>query len=154
VVTKPTILCVDDEEGVRRVLRQQLGHRFGEQCNITTAAAGEEALQLIEELHRDGEEVAVVLADQIMPGMKGTELLEQIDQRWPQILRVLLTGQAGLGAVVRAINQARLSPSLAKPWDETNLFLVVDNLLRRYHLEAENRRLVATLSQQNDALTE
>ena len=73
----PVILCVDDEEGVRRGLRQQLGSRFGDRCQITTAASGDEALLLIEELHRDGEEVAVVLADQIMPGITGTELLEQ-----------------------------------------------------------------------------
>ncbi len=73
---KEVIVCVDDEEGVLRVLRAQLGTRFGHEVQILTARSGDEAVALFDELERDGESIAIVIADQIMPGMKGVELLE------------------------------------------------------------------------------
>ena len=96
-----------------------------------------EALELIEELQQDGEQIAVVIADQIMPGMKGVELLEEVHRRSPQTMKILLTGQAGLDAVVDAINRAGLNQYIPKPWDEPDLRLTVQNLLRRFRLERE-----------------
>src|ERR1700704_3846025 len=101
---REVIVCVDDEEGVLRVLRAQLGARFGHECQIATARSGDEAVALFDELSRDGEAIAVVIADQIMPGMKGVELLEIVDRRMPATTKILLTGQAGLGAGSEAIN--------------------------------------------------
>jgi diguanylate cyclase (GGDEF)-like protein len=151
---RETILCVDDEEGVLSALRQQLTSRFGHECNVATALSAVDALDLLEELERDGECVAIIIADQIMPGMKGVDLLERIDQRAPQTFKILLTGQAGLDAVVMAINRAHLNQYIAKPWDETGLHLAVENLLRQYRLTEENRQLVADLSAKNQALLE
>jgi two-component system, cell cycle response regulator len=151
---RETILCVDDEEGVLLALRQQLGARFGHECEIVTALSADDALELIDELERDGEPVAVVIADQIMPGMKGVEFLERVDQRLPLTTKILLTGQAGLDAVVRAINRAHLNHYMAKPWDEAGLHLAVENLLRQYRLASENRQLVEDLSAKNQALLE
>ena len=68
------ILCVDDEEGILAALRQQLSARFGAECDIAVAKNAREALDLMEDLQQDGEQLAVVIADQIMPGMKGVEL--------------------------------------------------------------------------------
>ena len=65
------ILCVDDEEGILAALRQQLSARFGAECDIAVAKNAREALDLMEDLRQDGEQLAVVIADQIMPGMKG-----------------------------------------------------------------------------------
>ncbi|MEZ4367958.1 MAG: response regulator, partial [Kofleriaceae bacterium] len=149
---RPTILCVDDEEGVLVALGQQLGERFGHECELATARSGDEALELLAEIERDGEEVAVIIADQIMPGMKGVELLEQVDRRWPTTMKVLLTGQAGLDAVTHAINRAHLHQYVSKPWEEAQLRLVVENLLRQHRLAAENRALVETLSAKNQDL--
>jgi len=154
VNSRETILCVDDEEGVLHALRQQLVARFGHECEIATASSGTDALELLDELERDGEKVAVVIADQIMPGMKGVDLLELVDRRSPSTTKILLTGQAGLDAVVSAINRANLNHYLAKPWDEASLRLAVENLLRQYRLTAENRELIATLSAKNQALLE
>ncbi len=151
---RETILCVDDEEGVLHALRQQLTARFGHECEIATATSANEALELFDELERDGEHVAVIIADQIMPGMKGVELLELIDRRSPTTTKILLTGQAGLEAVVAAINRANLNHYLPKPWDEASLRLAVENLLRQYRLTEENQRLIATLSAKNQALLE
>jgi diguanylate cyclase (GGDEF)-like protein len=148
------ILCVDDEEGVLTALRQQLSARFGHECEIALAQSGAEALELMDDLDTDGLQPAVVIADQIMPGMKGVELLEVLHRRSPDTRKILLTGQAGLDAVVSAINRAKLNQYIPKPWDEANLRLAVENLLRQYRLARENRRLVEDLSAKNQALLE
>jgi diguanylate cyclase (GGDEF)-like protein len=151
---KDVIVCVDDEEGVLRVLRAQLGARFGHECQILTARSGDEAVALFDELSRDNESIALVIADQIMPGMKGVELLEIVKRRFPTTMKILLTGQAGLDAVVDAINRAHLNQYISKPWDETALLLGVENLLRQYRLVNENQQLIASLSAKNQALLE
>jgi diguanylate cyclase (GGDEF)-like protein len=148
------ILCVDDEEGVLSTLRQQLTARFGHECEISTALSAKDALDYMEELNREGEPVAVVIADQIMPGMKGVELLELVHRKSPDTTKILLTGQAGLDAVISAINRAHLNHYIPKPWAEANLRLVVENLLRQYRLTAENRQLINDLSAKNQALLE
>lgn len=151
---RETILCVDDEEGVLNALEQQLLSRFGDECEIACAQSGADALELIDELERDGDSLAVVISDQIMPGMKGVELLETVHLRSPDTAKILLTGQAGLDAVVAAINRADLDFYAAKPWDEASLRLSVEGLLRNFRLSSENRRLVADLSGKNQALLE
>src|SRR6478752_6890928 len=83
VLRKEHILCVDDEEGILTALRQQLGARFGNEVVIEVAQSADDALELLSELEKDGESLAVVIADQIMPGMKGVELLEEIHRRSP-----------------------------------------------------------------------
>src|SRR4029079_573231 len=93
---KEVIVCVDDEEGVLRVLRAQLGARFGHEAQVLTARSGDEAVALFDALSREVEPIALVIADQIMPGMKGVELLEIVDRRLPTTMKILLTGQAGL----------------------------------------------------------
>jgi len=151
---REVIVCVDDEEGVLRVLRAQLGARFGHECQIATARSGDEAVALFDELLRENEAVAVVVADQIMPGMKGVELLELVDRRMPSTTKILLTGQAGLDAVIEGINRAHLNLYISKPWDETALLLGVENLLRQFRLVHENQQLIASLSAKNQALLE
>ena len=153
-VTREVILCVDDEEGVLSVLQQQLDARFGHECEIATALSAADALELIDEIEQDGEPLAVIIADQIMPGMKGVELLEKINRRSPLTTKILLTGQAGLDAVISAINRANLNQYISKPWDEAGLHLAVENLLRQYRLTAENRQLIEDLSAKNQALLE
>lgn len=153
-MSREVILCVDDEEGVLHALEQQLTTRFGNECDIACAQSGDDALELIDELERDGERLAIVIADQIMPGMKGVELLEAIHKRSPETAKILLTGQAGLDAVIAAINSADLDFYAAKPWDNASLSLAVENLLRSYRLEIENRRLVSDLHAKNLALLE
>ncbi len=151
---REVIVCVDDEEGLLRVLRAQLGARFGHECQIATARSGDEAVALFDELSREGEAIAMVIADQLMPGMKGVELLEIVDRRFPTTTKILLTGQAGLDAVIEAINRAHLDQYIGKPWDETSLLLSVESLLRQYRLVNENRQLVDSLSAKNQALLE
>ena len=94
----------------------------------------------------------MVIADQIMPGMKGVELLEEVHRRSPQTVKILLTGQAGLDAVVDAINRAGLNQYIPKPWDEPDLRLTIENLLSRFRLERERDELLRELQAKNAEL--
>jgi diguanylate cyclase (GGDEF)-like protein len=145
------IICVDDEEGILTALRQQLVS-FEDECDIDLTQSGQEALDLIRALEEDDEPVAMIIADQIMPGMKGVDLLEEVHRRSPDSVKILLTGQAGLNAVVQAINKAGLSRFISKPWDEHDLRLTVQNLLDKFRLSRENRQLVEDLKAKNDEL--
>ncbi len=149
---REVILCVDDEETVLTVLKDQLEDSFGDTCEVESANSGAEALELIADLDTQRESLAVVVVDQIMPGMNGTELLERIGQNHPGTLKIMLTGQAGLDAVVYAINQAGLNQYIAKPWDEHELKLSVSGLLHRYRLAQENIRLLGDLRRKNEEL--
>jgi diguanylate cyclase (GGDEF)-like protein len=149
VHTREHIICVDDEEGILTALRQQLGARFGRECEIAVAQSAKDALELVDELERDGEALAVVIADQIMPGMKGVDFLEEIHRRSPETTKVLLTGQAGLDAVVAAINRAGLNRYIPKPWEEPDLRLTVESLLKTFRLHRENEHLVDDLKRKN-----
>jgi len=149
---KEHILCVDDEEGILSALRQQLAARFGHECEIEVAQSANDALEFIVELEKDNEQLAVVIADQIMPGMKGVELLEEIHRRSPATTKILLTGQAGLDAVVSAINRAGLNRYIPKPWEEPDLRLAVENLLRQFRLDRQNQQLLEDLAVRNSEL--
>src|SRR5215471_2533272 len=149
---RETILCVDDEEGILTALRQQLGARFGKECEIAVAKSAGEALELVDELEKEGDRLAVVIADQIMPGMKGVELLEEVHRRNPYTVKILLTGQAGLDAVVYAINRAGLARYISKPWDEPDLRLTVEKLLEKFRLELEKQVILDELQQKNGEL--
>jgi diguanylate cyclase (GGDEF)-like protein len=149
---KEHILCVDDEEGILIALRQQLGARFGDEVEIEVAQSAGDALEFMRELEKDGEDLAVIIADQIMPGMKGVELLEEVHRRSPATTKILLTGQAGLDAVVAAINRAALNHYIPKPWEEPDLRLAVENLLRQYRLDRQNQQLLADLETRNKDL--
>ncbi|MEO1300548.1 MAG: response regulator, partial [Cyanobacteria bacterium J06636_16] len=90
------IICIDDEAVVLESLKEQLKRNLSndQACLIEVADTGEEALDIIEELKGDNIDVALVISDQIMPGMKGDELLAKVHERYPGILKILLTGQA------------------------------------------------------------
>ncbi len=138
------IICVDDEASVLDSLKEQL-KRQCPGCVIEIAESGEEALEIIQDLQAENCPVALVISDQIMPGMKGDELLTAIHQQSPAVLKILLTGQAAPDAVFRAVNQANLYRYIAKPWEEADLRLTVTEALRRYQQDIQ-------LAYQNEAL--
>ncbi|HEY9831124.1 MAG TPA: adenylate/guanylate cyclase domain-containing protein [Stenomitos sp.] len=139
------ILVVDDEPMVLESLSEELQRNFGQNYQIEAAESAEEALEIIEELHAEHIEVAVVVSDHLMPGMKGDELLIQIHSQYPNILKIMLTGQAGVEAVGNVVNLANLYRYIAKPWDSTDLSLTVKEALNKYlqikQLEQQNAQL-------------
>jgi len=139
------ILVVDDEPMVLESLTDELQRSFGQDYQIEAAESGEEALEIIEELNAEGIEIAAIVSDYLMPRMKGDELLCQIHNQYPDILKIMLTGQAGVDAVGNAVNSADLYRYIAKPWDATDLNLTLREALKKYQyikqLEEQNAQL-------------
>ncbi|NJM46561.1 MAG: hybrid sensor histidine kinase/response regulator [Alkalinema sp. RU_4_3] len=142
---KPVVICVDDEPTVLDSLKVELRRGLSGQCLIEIAESGEETLELLEELLQDDYEVALVIADYIMPGLKGDELLHQIHDRSPRTINIMLSGQADLDAVGRSIKYANLYRFISKPWHSADLGLTVSEALQSYHqgqqLESQNAKL-------------
>jgi signal transduction histidine kinase/FixJ family two-component response regulator len=147
-MSKPVVICIDDEPAVLQSLKTELKRVLENNCVIETAEGGAEALELLEELQRDHCEVALVLADYIMPGIKGDELLRLIHERSPHTLNIMLTGQADMAALGNAIRHAKLYRYIAKPWNAEDLRFTVVEAVRNYvqdrQLEAQNAQLQAT----------
>jgi len=128
---RPAILAVDDEPAVLAAVARDLRRRFGERYRILRAASGAEGLEVLGELVRRGEQVALLVADQRMPGMAGTEYLRRARAVVPSAKRVLLTAYADTEAAIAAINEVGLDYYLVKPWDppEEALYPVMEDLL-------------------------
>ncbi|HSZ69805.1 MAG TPA: FAD-dependent oxidoreductase [Solirubrobacteraceae bacterium] len=145
---RPAILAVDDEPAVLAAVARDLRRGFGERFRILRAASGAEALEILRELRTRGDRVALLIADQRMPGMPGTDYLVQARTIVPDAKRVLLTAYADTEAAIAAINEVALDYYLLKPWDppEEQLFPVVEDLLTTWEagaaLEAGGVRLI------------
>jgi two-component system, sensor histidine kinase and response regulator len=131
-MSKPVVICVDDDPIILDSLKIELKRLLGKDCLVETAEGGEEALALFEELRREDYEVAVVLADYIMPGLKGDELLKQIHDLSPKTLNIMISGQADLGAIGNAIRDARLYRYISKPWQPQDLSVAVVEAIQTY----------------------
>jgi len=118
---KGVLLCVDDEVIVLTALKDQLRRAFGSDFVIDVAESAEEALELLEELAEQGHKVLVIVSDWLMPGMKGDEFLIQAHQKFPTVVKIMLSGQAEQSAVDRARREAGLHEFLAKPWNAAEL---------------------------------
>ena len=131
-MSRPVILCVDDERIILSSLKAQLLNNLQSEYRIELAESAEEALEIVADLMQQRIELPVVIADQIMAGMKGDELLAKIKEILPQTLTIMLTGQATADAVGKAVNKAGLFRYLSKPWDEDDLILTVQSALDTY----------------------
>ncbi len=127
---KPTILCVDDEndnlEALERIFRKKY--------NILKAISGPEALQIIDE---SGESISLILTDQRMPDMTGIEVLEKVIGRYPDMIRILITGFTDLESVIQAINKGQIYQYITKPWDPVELSNTVDRAVERFTVGRE-----------------
>jgi len=148
---KPVIICVDDEQTILDSLEIDLLKAFEDKYLIETAQSGEEALELLSELLAEQYEVPVVISDQIMPNMKGDELLRSVYAISPNTLKIMLTGQADLEAVANAINYAKLYRYIPKPWQSEDLKLTVTEAIYRYFQDqqlAEKQRELQEMNQE------
>jgi thioredoxin reductase (NADPH) len=135
---RPAIVAVDDEPAVLAAVARDLRRQFGERYRIVRANSGDEALAALKELVTRGEQVALLVADQRMPGLSGTEYLVEARKLVPDAKRVLLTAYADTEAAIQAINEVDLDYYLLKPWDppEEQLYPVVEDLLTTWEAGA------------------
>jgi response regulator RpfG family c-di-GMP phosphodiesterase len=125
-MTRETIMFVDDEVNVLNSLRR-LFRKEG--YEILTCTSGEEALKLLED-----KDVQVLIADQRMPHMTGTELLKIVKDRYPLIIRIILSGYSDIEDIIEAINEGEIYRFLRKPNDLTDLRQIVEHALEQSRL--------------------
>ncbi|MFM9266938.1 response regulator [Tychonema sp. BBK16] len=130
-MSKPVILCVDDERMVLDSLRMQLSTAFGTVYKYEAAEDAYEALDLIEELDYKKISVIVIISDWLMPGIKGDDFLIRVHERFPKIIKIMLTGQVDQVAIERAEKKANLYRCLLKPWSETELLETIKSALSK-----------------------
>ena len=119
---KPVILCVDDEVVVLNSLKIQLKKEFGDAYLYEVAENADEALEILQEIQEEEKsDILVIVSDWLMPGIKGDEFLILVNQKYPKIVKVLLTGQADEVAIARVKEQGNLHRCLYKPWDRKEL---------------------------------
>lgn len=136
---RPLVLYVDDEPGNRIVFEQSLKDDF----NVRTASNGQAALAVLEQV-----EVAVVITDMRMPGMTGDQLLAVVKERWPSVIRVVITAYSDIEPILRAINEGLVARYVVKPWQLEELVLLLRWAIEAWAFGKESaalqRRLLET----------
>ncbi|MBV8659340.1 MAG: response regulator [Burkholderiales bacterium] len=141
---RPVVMFVDDEANILSAVRRLF--RTSE-YEIVTVGSGREALA-----YMAGNPVDVVVSDMRMPEQTGAELLCIVKQRWPECMRIILTGYADMTDTISAINRGEIYRYLLKPWQDDEFMAVVRDALGIKHLRDERTRLEALVRQQNREL--
>ncbi|HEX9023459.1 MAG TPA: response regulator [Geobacteraceae bacterium] len=139
------ILLVDDETNVLRSLQRTF---LDDDYEIITAASGVRGLSVLEELSP----IQVVISDYRMPEMNGIEFLREVCRRWPETVRIVLSGYADTGVVISAINEGEIYKFIPKPWNEDELKIAIRNALERHSLNKKNIELTEALAAAKDEL--
>jgi two-component system response regulator HupR/HoxA len=129
---RPAILLVDDEPHSLQAMRMALEDEF----DCLMAGSAEQALGLMEE-----EWIQVVVCDQRMPGRTGVEFLTELRERWPETIRIIVTGYTDPGAMAQAINEAGIHQFITKPWHPDQLLMAVRNGTRLFGALRDNERM-------------
>jgi len=120
----PSVLLVDDEQSIcsalHRTFKQQKYHVF-------EASSGEQALDVLNNVHVD-----LIISDQLMPGMKGTQLLKIVKDRFPDTGRIMLSGHSEMEDLTAAINDASVNQFIPKPWNEDHLLAMARQFAKRH----------------------
>ncbi len=139
-----TVLVVDDEPAIRETLTEVLTR---EPYEILCAGSAEEALAILSR-----EPVDVVLSDEKMPGMAGSEFLAIVRRQYPDTIRMILTDHASLESAIHAINEGEIYRFFTKPCNMVDLVVTIRQALQQKELMAENQRLIQTVRQQSLSL--
>jgi CheY-like chemotaxis protein len=140
----PRILVVDDEEAILETMT----FTFMDQYEVITSTDARRALQILDEKSP----IAVVLTDQRMPHMTGVEFLREVYARYPETVRIILTGFADSESTIKAINDGHVYAYVDKPWEPVELKQIVKRAVELYRLTVDNRRLLESLGRSNSFL--
>ncbi len=133
---KLTIVYVDDQREILSTLSKDL-EIFSDYVNLEECESAVEAMEIVEQIDNDGDMVAVIISDHIMPEMSGVEFLSKMhqDSRFKKSKKILLTGQATHKDTIEAINNAKIQRYIEKPWTSEEIHEVVKRQLTNYILE-------------------
>lgn len=128
---KNAIVFVDDEIMVLQVLRAQAKKWFGDEFDYEIAQSAGEAWEVIDDLAENNIEILIIVSDWLMPDVRGDEFLIQVHKKYPNIVTMMLTGQADKDSIEAAQEQANLHKCLLKPWTEKDLIDSIKSGLKR-----------------------
>ncbi|SFE35884.1 Response regulator receiver domain-containing protein [Chitinophaga sp. CF118] len=137
------ILYIDDEIHNLNAFKASFRRLY----TVFTAVSAEEAEALLGK-----EEIQIIISDQRMPKMTGIEFFESILDKYPEPIRILLTGYADINAVIDAINKGQVYKYFSKPWNEEELRHNIEKAYEVYSLRKENKELTAKLLDVNEKL--
>jgi two-component system NtrC family sensor kinase len=132
------LLCVDDERNVLRALERIF---MDYDYEILTASSGEEGLSHFAK----NPDISVVISDYRMPGMNGVEFLSQVCEKYPDTVRIVLSGYADTASVVSAINEGQIYKFVSKPWSDEELRQTVAKAVENFALHQQNQRMALEL---------
>jgi len=138
------VLCVDDEQNILNALKRLLRK---EDFHLLTATSGSEGLAVLAE-----HPVQLVICDQRMAEMSGTEFLARVNDLYPDVIRITLSGYTEVDTIMESINKGHIYKFLLKPWNDQNLKLEIRQALEQYDLIQANRALNQKVLEQNDEL--
>lgn len=139
-----TVLCVDDEQNILSSLKRLLRK---ESYRLLTAASGPEGLEILA-----NNDIDMVISDQRMPGMSGTDFLKQVKALYPEIIRIILTGYTEVDSITEAINEGSIYKFFLKPWNDHDLTLEIRQALKHHDLIKANEDLHEMVLEQNEEL--
>ncbi|MBM4333745.1 MAG: response regulator [Deltaproteobacteria bacterium] len=143
---KHTILLVDDEENILNAIKRLLRK---ENYEILTASSVNKALKLLEE-----NQVHLIVSDQRMPEISGTDFLATVKENYPDVIRIILTGYMDVDAISESVNKGQTYKFLLKPWDDQTFKLEIKQALDYYDLQEANKELHRKVLEQNKTLRE
>ncbi len=141
------ILIVDDEIQVHGSFRFLFGNR--PDMRLFFASGGREGLELLKAHKMD-----LVISDQVMPGVTGTEFLREVKKKYPETVRILMTGYSDINTVIDAVNSGGIYRYLPKPWNDDELVIIIEQALYLCSLQKKNRKMSHRIRSQNRALRE
>ncbi len=137
------ILYVDDEEDNLIVFKSS----FRRDYKVYTAISAQQGFEILQE-----NDIQVIIADQRMPEVTGTEFLEKIVDEYPDTIRMILTAYSDIEALIDGINKGKIFRYINKPWEKTDLQTILSNAIDTYNLKKENKNLILRLSEANESL--
>lgn len=139
------LLIIDDEVEITKALTRQFRRKY----NVFSTTDANDGLKIMEQ-----ENIQVVLSDQRMPGMTGVDFFMQIKDKYPDALKLILTGYTDIEAVIGAINEGQVFRYVKKPWNPAELDTIINEAFEKYDLITNNRTLMHNLQEMNSTLEE
>jgi response regulator RpfG family c-di-GMP phosphodiesterase len=127
-MNKPAILCIDDEKIVLDSLRDQLKNHFKDTIILEFGQSAQEGLEILEEFKEDGVDIRIILSDWHMPEMSGDDFLFSIHPAYPNIKKVLLSGEPDPNIILKAKSKD-IAKLIQKPWDSKELISLIKSYL-------------------------
>ncbi|MDA3928256.1 MAG: hybrid sensor histidine kinase/response regulator [Prolixibacteraceae bacterium] len=139
------LLIIDDEPEIVKALTRQFRRKY----NVFSTTNAEDGFGIMER-----ENIQVVLSDQRMPGITGVDFFARIKSKYPDALKLILTGYSDIEAVIGAINDGQVFRYVTKPWNPDELETIIKEAFEKYELITNNRRLMHNLQEVNETLEE